>query len=105
MYIASTSRYSIISILSIFSLLFSHQGTHGDDGGWQGGHATFYGGGDASGTMGTYDQEIKYKLISLPNLFIHILLLANTLPNLTIQVELVAMETCIAKVTGRTQRL
>lgn len=52
MYIASTSRYSIISILSIFSLLFSHQGTHGDDGGWQGGHATFYGGGDASGTMG-----------------------------------------------------
>ncbi|KAH0924633.1 hypothetical protein HID58_016889 [Brassica napus] len=52
MYITSSSKYSIISILSIFSVLFSLQGTNGDDGGWQGGHATFYGGGDASGTMG-----------------------------------------------------
>ncbi|KAJ0259443.1 Expansin-A8 [Hirschfeldia incana] len=50
--ITSNSKYSMILILSIFSLLFSLQGTRGDYGGWQSGHATFYGGGDASGTMG-----------------------------------------------------
>ncbi|XP_018484995.1 expansin-A8 [Raphanus sativus] len=50
--ITSNSKYYMILILSIFSLLFSLQVTNGDYGGWQGGHATFYGGGDASGTMG-----------------------------------------------------
>ncbi|AEC09854.1 Expansin-A8 [Arabidopsis thaliana] len=48
MYTPSYLKYSIISIISVLFL----QGTHGDDGGWQGGHATFYGGEDASGTMG-----------------------------------------------------
>lgn len=52
----------MISILSILSLLFSLQGTHGDSGGWQSGHATFYGGGDASGTMGM-TKKIKYAYV------------------------------------------
>lgn len=73
MYITSDSKYSIISIVSTFSLLFFLQGAQGDDGGWQGGHATFYGGGDASGTMGM----TKY-LDTLINLLIHMRTLANT---------------------------
>ncbi|RVW42334.1 Expansin-A8 [Vitis vinifera] len=47
----ATAAFSSIS-LALFLFCLCLQGTNGDYGGWEGGHATFYGGGDASGTMG-----------------------------------------------------
>lgn len=47
---ASFSAFSLLFLLPLLNL----QGIYGDNGGWQGGHATFYGGGDASGTMGMF---------------------------------------------------
>ncbi|XP_018677541.2 expansin-A2-like [Musa acuminata AAA Group] len=47
---ASFPQLSLLLLFSSFALFF--RGTSGDDSGWQSGHATFYGGGDASGTMG-----------------------------------------------------
>lgn len=53
MAIAATSSISLL----FFLLNLCLRGTYGDyGGGWQGGHATFYGGGDASGTMGKFKQ-------------------------------------------------
>ena len=61
MAIVATSAISLL----FFLLNLCLKGTYGDyGGGWQSGHATFYGGGDASGTMGRFTKfTIKYKQI------------------------------------------
>ncbi|RWW50548.1 hypothetical protein BHE74_00043167 [Ensete ventricosum] len=48
--------------LSLFALLIMFGAAHGYTGGWSGGHATFYGGGDASGTMGrqAYEPHLSF---------------------------------------------
>ncbi|WOL14735.1 expansin-A15-like [Canna indica] len=43
---------SLRAIISFLSLVFMFKVVRGDFGGWTCAHATFYGGGDASGTMG-----------------------------------------------------
>lgn len=46
------ASFPAIISLAFYILNLCLRGTYGDYGGWETGHATFYGGGDASGTMG-----------------------------------------------------
>ena len=58
----------------LLSLVFSSAKGHGGGGGWSNAHATFYGGGDASGTMGIFTKPLIFsfpsfsELVSLSNL-------------------------------------
>lgn len=48
----TTLSILILSVLLLIHSVESVNKYHGAGGGWQSAHATFYGGGDASGTMG-----------------------------------------------------
>ena len=59
---------SVVRIVSLISLMWMAEaripGVY-SGGAWQSAHATFYGGSDASGTMGTLINRLLYSFISI----------------------------------------
>lgn len=59
---------NVVRIVSLISLMWMAEaripGVY-SGGAWQSAHATFYGGSDASGTMGTLNNRLLYSFISI----------------------------------------
>lgn len=59
---------NVVRIVSLISLMWMAEaripGVY-SGGAWQSAHATFYGGSDASGTMGTLINRLLYSFISI----------------------------------------
>lgn len=68
------SSTAIVILLVLFIDMLHLQGTLSGYGGWQSGHATFYGGGDASGTMGEFIFILIFTRTKISNLVHDIIL-------------------------------